>query len=279
MSKHEWGRDKEWEIGKAKLTLYKHNQNDAWFGIIRQSSKLDLRFSGNDRDGLITEMEADVSKPPPKIVGYAGAMERFLFLYPGGFTNVAFEAGERGGKLEAGATLQPLLDDGLDDGEAIALLKSARRILERGGQSPLHMTESSDLDIIWSGEGGADYVRGVKAWALGDRAVGIKLMFQACEGRRHSWPMFTLFPALLQPDTDAILRPSASQTFSHAVKSVFVKVYDPEPSVSTYTAFLELLNDTSKHIAELGPRDYIDLASFVWVSTSYSADAAPRGVG
>ena len=88
--------------------------------------------------------------------------------------------------------------------------------------------------------------------------------------------MFTLYPALLSPNADAILRPAAVRTFSAAVQSVFLQRYDSDPSVVVYRAYLELLDEVASKLAALKPRDYIDLASFVWVSTSYSGDTAPR---
>ena len=269
-------KDHEWEIGRAKLTLYHQVSTKDWVGIVRQPGKQDLRFRDPDRDTIIVEMEGETSKPPPKIVGYKGASDRFLFIYPGGFTNPAFEAGERGGKLEAGSILRPILDDGLPTQAALDLLRAARRCLDRGGQSPLHMTESSDLDAVWRGPGASQYVQAIRAWAGGDRQEAFKLMHRACEGGRTSWPMFTLYPALLSPNADAILRPAAVRTFSAAVQSVFLQRYDSDPSVVVYRAYLELLDEVASKLAALKPRDYIDLASFVWVSTSYSGDTAPR---
>lgn len=269
-------KDREWQIAKAKLTLYLHVPTQDWVGIIRQPNKSDIRFRDPDRDAILVQMEAETSKPPPRIVGYDGASRRFLYLYPGGFTNAAFEAGERGGKLQAGTILQPILDDAVTVVAALDLLKAARRHLDRGGQSPLHMTESSDLDAIWRADGGAYYVRAVRAWAASDRSEAFKLMHRACEGVRASWPMFTLYPALLNPTADAILRPSAAKNFASAVRSTFSKLYESDPSVAVYKEFIKLLDETATKIAELKPRDYIDLASFVWVSTSYSGDASPR---
>ncbi len=88
--------------------------------------------------------------------------------------------------------------------------------------------------------------------------------------------MFTLYPALISPSADAILRPMPAKTFAIAVKSVFAKLYESEPSVSIYEDYIALLDHTGEALADLAPRDYIDLVSFVWVSTSYPADTKPR---
>ena len=101
-------------------------------------------------------------------------------------------------------------------------------------------------------------------------------MMRELEGGRCSWPMVTLFPALLSPTTNAILRPEPAKTFARAVRSTFAEIYDPQPSAAVHEAYLRLLDETATRISELGPRDYIDLARFVWVATSYPANADPR---
>ncbi|MGI8840787.1 MAG: hypothetical protein ACR2F8_08420, partial [Caulobacteraceae bacterium] len=89
-------------------------------------------------------------------------------------------------------------------------------------------------------------------------------------------PMVTLFPALLRRTAEAVLRPEAIKTYAHAVRSAFAEIYEPEPNLAVYEAFMALLDETAREIATLNPRDYIDLVSFVWVATSYSAKEQPR---
>jgi hypothetical protein len=265
-----------WKIGKSDLAVYRHIPTGEWIGIVRYPNRTPVRFRNVTLDLLIEEMEEITTKPPPPIVGFAGASERFRYLYPGDFKNTAFEKGERGGKLDAGAVLKPILNEKMNDIEAVRLLRNARRILDKGGQSPLHMTEGLDLDAIWSSGKGSIFVHGLRAWCAGERAEAIDLLHRACEGRRSSWPMFTLYPALISPEKEAILRPTAAKKFALGVNSLFAKAYESQPSLTVYKGYLDLLDQTSEKIAHLEPRDYIDLASFVWVSTSYSADVKPR---
>jgi len=262
-------------VGKSHLTVYRHKPSGSWLGVLKKGA-VTSQFVGDDKDDLIAEMEAETSPPPPPIKGYAGAIARFLYLYPKGFENPIFLTGERGGKLEAGRQLQPLLNPNVSDEEAVALLRSARSVLNRGRQSPLHMTESSDLDAVWRSSQVGYHVRALRAFVTGDRVEGFRLTDRALEGRRCSWPMVTLFPALLLPDRDAVLRPEAVKTYARSVRSAFAGIYESEPNVAVYEAFLTLLDETAKEIATLRPRDYIDLASFVWVVTSYSANELPR---
>ncbi len=115
----------EWEIGKAVLTLYRHDPTGVWIGTIRKGAVIS-QFIGDDKDQLVAEMETETSPPPPPIRGYEGAIERFRYLYPEGFQNAAFLRGERGGKVEAGDNLKPLL------GSKMPFARSLRATGSRG---------------------------------------------------------------------------------------------------------------------------------------------------
>lgn len=264
-----------WKVDKWDLALYRHAPSGRWIGVVRKGAHAS-QFVNSEREQLIEEMEAETSPPPPAIKGYKGAIERFLYLYPGGFENAAYLAGERGGKLKAGDQLRPILDSHTTDEDAVPLLRSALALLNRGKQSPLHMTESSDLDRAWRGPGADLHIRALRAFGEGDRNNAFRLTRRALEGGRCSWPMATLFPGLLQPKQDAVLRPEAVKTFARSVRSSFIDIYESEPNFAVYEAFLHMLDVTAKEIAELAPRDYVDLVSFVWVTTSYPVKESPR---
>lgn len=265
-----------WDIGKFKLTAFQHVPSGDWLGKVAPPNRAPMFFRNVAFEDLVAEMEAVTNRPPPKIVGYAGALARFRQIYPEGFGGAAFDGCERAGKLEAGRALSCLPDEQTPDAEAIAALRLAKRILDRGKQSPLHMLEAADLEAVWASDKASHYIRGLRSWIAGDRVEGFRLLHRACEGRRASWPMFALFPALTAPSNDAILRPTATKTFAVAVRSSFVQIYESSPSAAVYEAYLHLLDQTADAIKDQAPRDYVDLSSFVWVATSYAADEQPR---
>ena len=268
-------KDRVWDVGKASLSLYRRIPTGTWIGALRKGATVH-QFTGENRQALIEEMEAETSAPPPPIRGYSGAAERFLQIYPGGFSNPAFQEGERGGKLAAGNILRPLLNPETAVEDAVMLLKAARAALNKAGQSPLHMTESSDLDTVWHSRASERFIHGLRCFAAGERREGFELLEGAMVEGRFTWPMVTLFPALLTPRSDAVLRPEAVKTFARAVGSTFAGIYEPKPDLKIYEAYLDMLNETRERVKALLPSDFIDLASFVWVSTSYSASTAPR---
>jgi hypothetical protein len=264
-----------WVIGKFQLSAYKHVPSGDWLGKVDAPTRSTAFFRNSDFDALVAEMEAVTDRPPPKIIGYSGAIARFRQIYPAGIGGTAFDSSERCGKLEAGKVLARLYHDQTPDSEAIAALRLAKRTLDAGKQAPLHMLEAADLEAVWAGDKAGLFVRGLRSWIAGDRPEGFRLLHRACDGRRASWPMFTIFPGLADPNKDAILRPNAVKTFATAVRSSFLQIYESSPSLPVYEAFLQMLDQAAEAIVEERPRDYVDLASFLWVATSYPADTPP----
>lgn len=266
-----------WETDGASLKAYVHQSTGVWFGRVDVKGRPTVYFQAASRDLLVSEMEASFRRPPPRIYSLADARKRFLEIYPGGYENAAYQAGERGGKVEASALLAPILEAGTGVEIAIELMRKARTLLSRGLQAPLHLTEASDLDAVWRGPSAAVHIDGLRRWAAGDREAGLELTLRALDGVRQSWPMVTLFPALLNPRDEAILRPMAVRVFARAVRPTFDAAYDSTPNKNIYEDYLEMLEIASRGVMDLAPQDNIDLTNLVWISTSYDADIQPRG--
>jgi hypothetical protein len=268
------------EIGKAQVRIHRHKPSGAYIGVVAITPQKTHYFKADDEASLLSEMLSNVSSGPPIVRGYDGAISRFLYIYPAGFENSDYLRGERDGKLQAGELAAPVLDPQCGLSEAVRLLKQARSRLSSRGQAPVHSMESGSLDRVWSGKGADAYVEGVRGWSSGDASSGLALMRRASElsGERISWPMASLYPALLSPRLNAVLRPTAATVFAEAVGSIFRRLYESDLSVEVYSAYLEMLDETREKLAELQPRDRLDVANFIWISTSYGADTTPRGV-
>lgn len=79
-----------------------------------------------------------------------------------------------------------------------------------------------------------------------------------------TWPIATLFPYLAQPDRHMFLKP---QTTKEAADSLaFDLHYDSTLNWSTYEALLRMGKTYMDQLADLAPRDYIDVQSFIWVA-------------
>ena len=65
------------------------------------------------------------------------------------------------------------------------------------------------------------------------------------------------------------LKPTVTLDFADRVGSDFRTRYSSDPNGKTYEALLELGQQTREAIAQLQPRDNIDIQAFIWVVGEY----------
>ena len=83
------------------------------------------------------------------------------------------------------------------------------------------------------------------------------------KSRVLSWPILTIFPFLAQPSRYIIMKPTAMRVA--AAELGYDLDYSSKPSYRTYESLLELAELTKICIADLKPRDYHDIQTFLWV--------------
>lgn len=89
------------------------------------------------------------------------------------------------------------------------------------------------------------------------------------KSRVASWPNLTFFPFIAQPTKHIILKPSAMKVA--AAELGFDLEYSSKPTFATYADLLDLAEQVRVGIADLKPRNYHDLQTFLYVigSTEY----------
>ncbi len=65
------------------------------------------------------------------------------------------------------------------------------------------------------------------------------------------------------------LKPEASKDFAARVGHRFHLDYEPGLEVGVYESLLDLAERTAGELADLNPRDRIDVQSFIWVVGNY----------
>jgi hypothetical protein len=78
------------------------------------------------------------------------------------------------------------------------------------------------------------------------------------------WPIQTIFLFLAQPGEHIFLKPTVTQ--QAAERRAFSLNYKPQPNWLTYSCLLRLSELLKKDLADLKPRDMIDVQSFLWVT-------------
>ena len=78
-----------------------------------------------------------------------------------------------------------------------------------------------------------------------------------------TWPLLTVFGFIGNPEEHIFLKPRV--TMEAARKYGFDFQYKPRPNWNTYQSVLGFAKQIRKDVADLKPKDYIDLQSYIWV--------------
>ena len=207
---------------------------------------------------------------------------KFLRFFPKGFQDETYLEWERDYKWHAYErwcvelrrnTFRSLIDAG--DYETVA--KHAVAIESR--TNLLFSFEKMALrDAVRSREGARAFADGL--WDLlhggdSDRArfnkwVEVIGALPRRQTRVLTWPMVTIFGFIAQPEKHIFLKPNVTRRAAEQYGCDFS--YDARPNWPTYVSLLEFAERVRDDQSDLGPRDMIDLQSFIWVQGSDEYD-------
>lgn len=210
----------------------------------------------------------EAGKLEPGYFGFNEAIARFSKFKEPGFDDGKGKDGERFYKEQASASLLAAAnaEDAINADTRIAGAIAASRIWI----NLLSTFEAARLKEVLLGPNGAAFVRGAANFAAGAYDRGSDQMTRAINPHgRISWPLVTYLPFLWEPARHMFLKPTVTQDFSERVGLRFHHDYDPAPNAQTYEALLNLVMETGAAIAELKPKDNIDIQSFIWVVGEY----------
>jgi hypothetical protein len=81
-----------------------------------------------------------------------------------------------------------------------------------------------------------------------------------------TWPLVTVFGFIAVPDEHIFLKPNVTRAAAREYGFEFR--YQSRPNWDTYASLLEFAEAVRRDTRDLGPRDMIDLQSFIWVQGS-----------
>ena len=210
--------------------------------------------------------------------GAARCRRKFLRLFPAGFRDETYVEWERGYKWAAHERWTDLLSCEIHRG----LLRSghhpevARRAVAIESRTNLLFSfEKMALrDAVRSPSGARTFAEALFEFLHG--GASDELRFERwCEAvaalpRRQTrvltWPVVTVFGFFAQPDRHHFFKPKATRT---AVRKYGLDVaYRSRPNWETYASLLAAAERVRRDQRDLGPRDQIDLQSFLWVAGS-----------
>jgi hypothetical protein len=204
---------------------------------------------------------------------------KFLRAFPGGFADQTYLDWERGYKVAAHERWESELGRGplealIADGRYVAIAKRAVSIESR--TNLLFSFEKMALrDAVREKAGARAFVEGLHAFLhrpLADdrenfeRWASVVAELPRRQTRVLTWPIVTVFGFIAAPRKHIFLKPRVTAVAARAYGAPFA--YASRPSWPTYESLLRLARQVKRDVADLRPRDMIDLQSFLWVQGS-----------
>lgn len=283
----QWGKGEVraiWPDGK--ITVRFAQVGDKKLGSVADLEKLE----GDDAEDEVLDTRAPrkVSKTRVsvrKVPSIEQLKEDFIKRFPAGFEDPDFLAKERSYKLEASALLGKSLAPAvvaklIDESKYQEVCARARAVVQATNLVDHHETfalNASTREVTNAEE----YARGLHELLYGSgefrpRFEQFVAVLQRLGGAK--WPIATYFPFIAFPTEHMFLKPEATKAVA---ASCGVELgYRPTPNWKTYDALQRLVAVLEEQLADLNPRDRIDLQSFVWYSwrkDSYGERAEDAG--
>lgn len=220
------------------------------------------------------------SPPPSGLKGALRCRRKFLRQFPGGFRDPTYLDWERDYKWETHLRWQEALPVDafrrlLRAGEFGEAAARAVRVEQRSRHAMLFSFEKMALrDALRSTEGARDFAEGLFDFLHGrgamerrfDRWIEAIERLPRKQTRVLTWPLATVFGFIAQPDRHMFLKPNTIRAAARAYG--YDLPYRPRPSWDVYDGLLAFCALVRADLADLRPRDMIDIQSFLWVQGS-----------
>lgn len=204
--------------------------------------------------------------------------EKFLRFFPNGFEDEKYVAWERGYKWQAHEKWNAQLNRAeyqslLEKREFSEIASRAVKI-----ESPTNLLFSFEKlalrDAVRSTEGARIFAESLYDFLHGagkpkqkfERWVEAVGRLPKKQSRVLTHPIVTVFGFIAQPKKHIFLKPKVTQAAARAYGFDFQ--YRSKLSWETYASLLEFAETIRRDLADLKPRDMIDIQSFIWVMGS-----------
>jgi hypothetical protein len=203
---------------------------------------------------------------------------KFLRIFPKGFYDPTYLAFERDYKWDAHKAWTAQLDRVtfqrlIRDGEFVEAALRAIKIEAR--TNLIFSFEKMALrDAVKSSAGARAFTAGLYEFLYGagglearfDRWCAVVSALPRKQTRVLTWPVLTVFGFIAQPRTHFFIKPNVTRVAARAYGIDFR--YKSRPSWETYASALAFAGQVRRDLADLRPRDMIDIQSFLWVQGS-----------
>ncbi|HSK19546.1 MAG TPA: hypothetical protein VK912_10405 [Longimicrobiales bacterium] len=214
----------------------------------------------------------------------ARCRRKFLRFFPGGFRDETYLEWERDYKWETHRRWKAALKPSeyrrlLDAGDYVEIAARAIRVEQQSRHSMIFSFEKMALrDAVRSEDGARLFAAGLYRFLHGrgsaeqrfNEWVEVVASLPRIQTRVLTWPLVTVFGFIARPDRHIFLKPTVTREAARQYGFDFI--YRSRPSWETYASLLEFAALLRHDLHDLGPRDMIDLQSFMWVLGSAEYD-------
>lgn len=216
--------------------------------------------------------------------GPARCRRKFLRYFPRGFRDPKYLDWERDYKWATHERWEEALGRAeferlLEAGHYEEVAARAVRVEQRSRHSMLFSFEKMALrDAVRVPEGARLFAEGLYDFLHGEGTMEERFQtwvevvdrLPRKQTRVLTWPLVTVFGFIAQPDRHVFLKPMVTRAAAKAYG--FDLPYQSRPNWETYARLLDFAELLRHDLADLGPRDMIDLQSFMWVQGSSEYD-------
>jgi hypothetical protein len=213
-------------------------------------------------------------------VGPARCRRKFLRFFPGGFRDETYLDWEREYKWETHQRWEAALGQAefrrlIRAGAHGEVASRAVRVEQQSRHSMMFSFEKMALrDAVRSDSGATAFATGLYEYLHGSgdlerrfgRWVDVIASLPRRQTRVLTWPLVTVFGFIAQPDRHMFLKPTVTKAAASAYGIDFQ--YSSRPNWTTYASMLAFARVVHRDLADLRPRDMIDIQSFIWVQGS-----------
>lgn len=240
-------------------------------GVVRVKDREVERETGEDRAAVWQRTLHAAGRHGPNRFGFEGAKARFLKYFPEGFEDPGYLRDERDYKVRHRDWIAETcsLDDVRLAGGSITPTNLA------SGTNLLHLTEMLRMnDVLKSYMSEIDgFAAGAIKLADDDIANGLAQLKNVLRSHGAArWTIATYLPFFWVPERHMFLKPQVTRDFAERVGHRFAHDYEPDLVPRVYESLLDMTAETERAIADLAPRDRIDVQSFIWVVGAYRGD-------
>jgi hypothetical protein len=216
--------------------------------------------------------------------GPARCRRKFLKFFPGGFRDETYLAWERDYKWAthkrwAAALRQAEFSRLLALGQYPEIAARAIRVEQQSRHSMIFSFEKMALrDAVRSAEGAERFANGLYDYLHGTGStkerfanwVDTVASLPRKQTRVLTWPLVTVFGFIARPRVHIFLKPTVTRLAAEEYGFDFE--YHSRPNWQTYHSLLSFARQVRADVRGLGPRDMIDIQSFLWVQGSSEYD-------